>query len=285
VTTSDGATGARPDNVDRAPILTRGRVVIDPRYHDGVLFDLDGVVTDTAKVHAAAWSSLFDDFLGGRTAAAGGGDTSPFTNDDYRHFVDGKPRSDGVTDFLASRGISLPRGRPTDTGDDVTVYGLGNHKQRLFRRLLTGGVPVFDSTVVLVRRLRDLGIGVALYSSSRNCADVLIAAGIDDLFDVRVDGVLAEELGLAGKPDPAMLVEAAGRLTVRPDRCVVIEDAEAGVTAGRDGGFALVIGVARSGNADDLLRCGADVVVADAADISVRVDDHPVTSESRPERS
>jgi alpha,alpha-trehalase len=242
LTTPDGATGARPDNVDRAPILTRGRVVIDPRYHDGVLFDLDGVVTDTAKVHAAAWSSLFDDFLGGRTAAAGA-DTSPFTNDDYRHFVDGKPRSDGVTDFLASRGISLPRGRPTDTGDDVR-YGLGNHKQRLFRRLLTDGVPVFDSTVVLVRRLRDLGIGVALYSSSRNCGDVLIAAGIDDLFDVRVDGVLAEELGLAGKPDPAMLVEAAGRLTVRPDRGVVIEDAEAGVTAGRDGRFALVIGVA-----------------------------------------
>ena len=242
-----------------------------PRYHDGVLFDLDGVVTDTAKVHAAAWSSLFDDFLG-RCAAAEGGDTSPFTNDDYRHFVDGKPRCDGVTDFLASRGISLPQGRPTDKGD-VTVHGLGNRKQRLFRRLLTDGVPVFDSTVVLVRQLRDFGIGVAVYSSSRNCADVLIAGGIDDLFDVRVDGVLAEELGLAGKPDPAMLVEAASRLTVRPDRCVVIEDAEPGVTAGRDGGFALVIGVARSGNADDLLRCGADVVVADAADISVRVDD------------
>jgi alpha,alpha-trehalase len=122
----------------------------------------------------------------------------------------------------------LPQGRPTDKSDDVTVYGLGNHKQRLFRRLLTVGVPVFDSTIVLVRQLRDLGIGVAVYSSSRNCADVLIAAGIHDLFDVRVDGVLAEELGLAGKPDPAMLVEAASRLTVRPDRCVVIEDAEAG---------------------------------------------------------
>ena len=279
MTTPEAAIGARHDSADRAPIVTQEPVDIDLRFHDGVLFDLDGVVTDTAKVHAAAWSSLFDDFLGGR-AAAEGGNTSPFTNDDYRHFVDGKPRYDGVIDFLASRGIALRRGRPTDTGDDVTVYGLGNHKQRLFRRLLTDGVPVFESTVVLVRRLRDLGIGVAVYSSSRNCADVLIAAGIDDLFDVRVDGVLAEELGLAGKPDPAMLVEAAGRLTVRPDRCVVIEDAEAGVTAGRDGGFALVIGVARSGNADDLLRCGADVVVADAADISVRVDDHLVTSES-----
>jgi alpha,alpha-trehalase len=283
VTTPEAAIGARHDSADRAPIVTQEPLDIDLRFHDGVLFDLDGVVTDTAKVHAAAWSSLFDDFLGGRTAAEGG-DTSPFTNDDYRHFVDGKPRYDGVTDFRASRGISLPWGRPTDTGDDVTVCGLGNRIQRLFRRLLADGVPVFDSTIVLVRQLRDFGIGVAVYSSSRNCGDVLIAAGIDDLFDVRVDGVLAEELGLAGKPDPAMLVEAARRLTVRPDRCVVIEDAEAGVNAGRDGGFALVVGVARSGNADDLPRCGADVVVADAADISVRVDDHRITSESRPQR-
>ena len=113
LTTPDGATGAQPDNVDRVPVITRGRVVIDPRHHDRVLFDLDGVGTDTAKVDAAAWSSLFDDFLGGRTAAEGG-DTPPFTNHDYRHFMDGKPRYDGVTDFLASRGISLPRGRPTD---------------------------------------------------------------------------------------------------------------------------------------------------------------------------
>jgi alpha,alpha-trehalase len=180
--------------------------------------------------------------------------------------------------------VSGQRGRPTDTSDDVTVYGLGNHKQRLFRKLLTDGVPVFDSTVVLVRQLRDFGIGVAVYSSSRNCVDVLIAGGIDDVFDVRVDGVLADELGLAGKPDPAMLVEAASRLAVRPDRCVVVEDAEAGVTAGRDGGFALVIGVARSGNADDLLRCGADVVVADAADISVRVDDQASTTRCKDQR-
>jgi alpha,alpha-trehalase len=126
-----------------------------------VLFDLDGVVTDTAKVHAAAWSSLFDDFLGGR-AAAEGEDASPFTNDGYRHFVDGKPHLGGVTDFLASRGISLPRGRPTDDGDAVTAYGLGNRKQHLFRRLLTDGVPVFDSTIALMRQLRDFGIGVAL---------------------------------------------------------------------------------------------------------------------------
>ena len=243
-------------------------VTIDPRYHDAVIFDLDGVVTDTASIHAAAWKKLFDDFLARRPAHEGE-DHTPFTDDDYRRLVDGKPRYDGVTDFLASRGISLQRGLPSDSGDD-SVCGLGNRKQQLFLDLLADGVPLFESTVDLVRKLQDIEVATALYSSSRNCEQVLKAAGVGDLFPVRIDGVVADELGLPGKPNPAVLLEATRRLGVRPDRSVVVEDADAGVSAGRSGGFALVIGVDRTGHADELLQSGADVVVADLADVAVR---------------
>ena len=243
-------------------------VMVDPRYHDGVLFDLDGVVTDTATIHAAAWTELFDGYLS-RRAAAQGEDHTPFTEDDYLSFIDGKPRLDGVADFLKSRGISLPWGSEADH-TDTTVCGLGNRKQELFLDLLAKGVPRFESTVELVAELHDAGIGTAVYSSSRNCEHILRAAGLADLFPVRVDGLVAHELNLPGKPDPAVLLEAAKRLAVRPDRCVVVEDAQAGVRAGRDGGFALVIGVDRTGHADELLRCGADVVVPDLVAVSVR---------------
>ncbi|RDH78182.1 trehalose-phosphatase [Mycolicibacterium moriokaense] len=243
-------------------------VFIDPRYHDAVIFDLDGVVTDTAAIHAAAWKALFDDYLARRPEARGE-DHGAFTDDDYRNFVDGKPRLDGVADFLESRGISLPWGDDGDRGEN-SVCGLGSRKQQLFADLLADGVPIFDSTVEVVRELRAADIGTAVISSSRNCARILAAAGLSELFGVRIDGEVARELHLPGKPNPAIMVEAASRLGVRPDRCVVVEDAIAGVTAGRDGGFGLVIGVDRTGQGDELRRSGADVVVPDLIAVTVR---------------
>ena len=246
-------------------------VTIDPRFHDAVIFDLDGVVTDTASIHAAAWAALFNDFLQ-RRQASDDEDHSPFTDDDYRHFVDGKPRGDGVTDFLASRGISLPPGSASDSTED-TICGLGARKQEIFLEGLHAGVPVFESTVVLVRKLAHTGVAMGVYSSSRNCERILKDAGLGDLFTVRVDGVVAQDLGLPGKPDPAVLLETTRRLGAVPERSVVVEDAEAGVEAGSGGGFALVIGVDRTGHAEELRRHGADVVVPDLADVAVRTGD------------
>ncbi len=208
-------------------------VSIDARRYDAVLFDLDGVVTDTAAVHAKTWRALFDDMLSRRPQRTDE-DHSPFTDADYLHYVDGKPRTDGIRDFLAARGITLPEGRTDDDGD-ATVCGLATRKQRLFDDALADGIHPFDSTIALVRRLHAAGVGTAVYSASRNCRNVLRAAGVADLFAVRVDGIDARTLGLAGKPDPAMLLEAAHRLAVTPQRCVVVEDAESGVTAGAAG--------------------------------------------------
>ncbi|MBU3751137.1 MAG: trehalose-phosphatase, partial [Mycobacterium sp.] len=249
------------------------RVRIDPRFHDGVLFDLDGVITDTATIHQAAWTELFDTFLAGR-AALPTENHDPFTPRDYHHFLDGKPRYDGVRDFLASRGVTLPWGSPEDraaAGGQTTVCGLGNRKQELFAARIAAGVPVFDSAVSLARRLREAGVRVGVFSASRNCAAVLDAAGLSGLFEVRVDGLTIAELGLAGKPDPAMLAEASRRLGVRPGRTVVIEDSEAGVSAARAGGFGLVVGVDRTGATAETLRsAGADVVVGDLSEVRVR---------------
>jgi len=248
-------------------------VVIDPRYHDAVLFDLDGVVTDTASLHARVWAELFNEFLAG-LPPHDGENHSPFTDDDYRRFVDGTHRYDGVADFLASRGISLDRGTPADAATLATVCGLDNRKHELFRRRLADGVPTFDSTVALARQLLATGIATAVYSASRNCERILEAAGVEDLFAICVDGVIAEGLGLPGRPDPAVLLETARRLQVRPDRSVVIENAEAGVTAGHNGGFGFVLGVDRTGHGRHLLECGADAVVTDLADVTVRTGDH-----------
>ena len=202
---------------------------------------------------------MFNDFLQ-RRQASDDEDHSPFTDDDYRHFVDGKPREAGVADFLGSRGISLPPGLAADSSED-TVSGLCRRKQEIFLERLHAGVPVFESTVVLVRKLADAGVAVGVYSSSRNCEHILKDAGLGDLFTVRVDGVVAQDLELPGKPDPAVLLETTRRLGAVPGRSVVIEDAEAGVEAGSRGGFALVIGVDRTGHAEELRRHGADVVV------------------------
>lgn len=235
---------------------------IDPDRYDAVLFDLDGVVTETATVHRAAWRRLFDGYLADRPDDLGE-DHRPFTDDDYVRHVDGKPRLAGVRDFLASRGIQP---------DDETVARLGEEKNRYFHeRLDEDGVDVYASTVSLVHDLRSAGLATALFTSSRNGEAVLRRAGLLDLFEARVDGVTADELDLPGKPDPSVLLEAARRIEVAPERTVVIEDAHVGVEAGRRGGFGLVIGVDRGGAADVLHEHGADVVVGDLAEVTVAV--------------
>ena len=230
---------------------------------------MDGVVTRTAAVHAAAWKQLFDDFLEKRAAAADL-DWTPFDIDsDYRVYVDGKARYDGVRSFLASRDITLPEGAPDDPPDMETVCGLGNRKNGYFIDVLEhNGVEPFESTVRLVRCLQQLGIGTAIISASENAAAVLEAAGVGTLFPVQVDGLVARRLALLGKPDPAVFLEATRQLASVPERAIVVEDALAGVEAGRRGGFAHVIGVDRTGYPDALRESGADVVVPDLADVT-----------------
>ena len=243
--------------------------VIDAGTIHGVAFDTDGVMTDTASVHSAAWKEMFDEFLA-RRAESSGERTEPFEHGDYLRYVDGRPRYDGVRSFLRARGIELPEGDPSDPPDRETVCGLGNRKdQRFLEMIRNRGVRRFESSVDLVKDLRGRGVRVAVVSASRNMREVLDAAGIRDLFDATVDGVNSERLGLAGKPDPALFLEAAARLGVDPAEAAVVEDATAGVEAGRRGGFALVIGVGRSGDPDALLEHGADVVVSDLAEVRV----------------
>jgi beta-phosphoglucomutase family hydrolase len=227
---------------------------------DAVIFDTDGVVTDTARLHAAAWKVVFDAFLRDR-AAASGAEYRPFDEHaDYLAYVDGKPRSAGVRDFLGARGVQA---------DDRAVAELGGRKDALYLdQVRHGGVVAFPSSVVLIRALRRRHVRTAVVSASRNCAEVLARAGVSDLFDVRVDGVESARLGLAGKPDPALFLEAARRLGVAPRKAAVVEDALAGVTAGRRGGFGLVIGVDRGGQAGALLDGGADLVVADLSELT-----------------
>ena len=250
------------------------KATITRTEYDAVIFDLDGVVTQTAAVHAAAWKRLFDAYLAeraARTSTGPDGALRPFDLDaDYARYVDGKPRYDGVRDFLASRGIELPPGDPPDPPDRETVCGLGNRKNDLFNaEVREHGVKTYASTIELIHHLHDAGIRVGLMSSSKNTAMVLDVTGTNDLFEVRVDGVVAEQVGLPGKPDPAMYLETARRLGVTAARSVVVEDALSGVEAGRRGGFALVIGVDRLGQAAGLAEAGADVVVDDLAEVSV----------------
>jgi alpha,alpha-trehalase len=236
---------------------------------DAVIFDLDGVVTRTASLHAAAWKQLFDAYLAER-ATRRGEPFRPFDADaDYRQYVDGKPRYEGVRSFLESRGIVLAYGDPDDPPERETVCGLGNRKNAIFHELLTRGeVEVFDSSVALVRDLKAQGVKVALVSSSKNMIPILEATGLSDAFEVQVDGIEAEQLGFKGKPHPDSFLEAARRLGVAPERAAVVEDAIAGVEAGRAGGFGLVIGVARSGEVDALRANGADLVVGDLAELA-----------------
>jgi beta-phosphoglucomutase family hydrolase len=241
---------------------------ITPDDFDAVLFDLDGVLTSTARIHSACWKTMFDDFLSGR-AQRGQQTFQPFDiESDYKIFVDGKLRYEGVKSYLASRNISLPEGTPEDLPTAETVCGLGNRKDELVKAAIARGeVEAYPGSVALVRRLREQGIRTAVVSSSNHCEQVLRAVGILDLFDVRVDGLTAGEFGLPGKPAPETFLMAAQLLNVRPARAVVVEDAIAGVQAGRAGGFGLVVGVDRGESGDALRAQGADVVVTDLAEL------------------
>lgn len=252
--------------------MSTASIQLSRSLFDAVIFDMDGVVTRTAKVHAAAWKETFDDFLR-RHADATGRSFEPFDiKADYLRYVDGKPRYDGVRDFLASRGIDLPMGEPDDPPGRATVCGLGNRKNRRFRAMLAEqGAERYESTIDLVRRLKAAGIAAAVISASKNCRQVLQAAGIEDLFEVRVDGNDAARLDIPGKPQPAIFLRAARGLGVAPRRTVVVEDALAGVEAGRRGGFGLIIGVDRGGQAAQLARF-ADVVISDLKEVSVTSD-------------
>jgi beta-phosphoglucomutase family hydrolase len=232
------------------------------------LFDLDGVLTETAKVHTAAWKQMFDRYLHAR-AKRTGEEFVPFDSDeDYDAYVDGKPRSDGVRAFLAAREIELPEGDPGDPPDTETVAGLGNRKNEIFQRLIhEQGVEAYPGSRRYVEAVRDAGLRRAVVSSSSNCHDVLEVAGIVDLFDAVVDGVVADREHLKGKPDPDTYLAGARALGVPPEGAAVFEDALAGVEAGRAGGFPCVVGVDRigRGHARALREHGATVVVPDLA--------------------
>ncbi|MCT9931302.1 beta-phosphoglucomutase family hydrolase [Planotetraspora sp. A-T 1434] len=237
----------------------------------GCLFDMDGVLTRTATVHAAAWKKTFDRFLRERAERTG----EPFTPfdpvADYDRYVDGKRRLDGTRDFLAARGISLPEGTPGDPPGTPTVHGISNRKNALVREVLEEqGVNLFEGSVRYVRAARQAGMHRAVVSSSANTERILAAAGIADLFEARIDGAVAQRRGLSGKPAPDMYLAGADALGLKPAEAAVFEDALAGVQAGRAGGFAFVVGVDRAGQADELREHGADIVVTDLAELLER---------------
>lgn len=235
-----------------------------PRDIRTCLFDLDGVLTQTSTVHARAWKQMFDEYLRARAAREGSAFV-PFDADaDYGRYVDGKPRLDGVRDFLASRGITLPDGGPDDPPDAETVFALGQRKNALVQeRIRTDGVEVYDGSLRFLHAVRDAGYRIAVVSSSANTQAVLQVTGLEQLVDVRVDALVAQERGLAGKPAPDTFLAAAAMLDTEPARAAVFEDALSGVAAGRAGGFGCVVGVDRLHQAEALRSAGADIVVQD----------------------
>ncbi len=244
--------------------MSKPKTITKDRF-DAVLFDLDGVITATAKVHTVCWKKMFDEFLRRRP-------DEPFESfniqTDYPIHIDGKLREDGVRSFLKSRGIFLPEGDPAEPASYETVHGLGKLKDGMFKEILhEEGVEVYEGTLELVKQLRGQGIKTAVVSASKNCKAVLEAASMEHLFDVRVDGEVANQLKLPGKPAPDKFLKAAHQLGVEPQRAVVVEDAISGVQAGRAGGFGLVVGVDRKGQAEELKRHGADIVVSDPGEL------------------
>jgi beta-phosphoglucomutase family hydrolase len=232
------------------------------------LFDLDGVLTQTAKVHSAAWKQMFDDYLRKRARRTDEAFLPFDPIGEYDQYVDGKPRYDGVRAFLASRGVELPEGDPSDTPDTETIDGLGNRKNEIVLRLIREqGVQPYEGSVRYVKAVQAAGLRRAVVSSSTNCRDVLAAAGIQDLFEAIVDGVVAEREHLQGKPAPDTFLAGARTLGVEPAEAVVFEDALAGVEAGRAGRFGFVVGVDRVGQAEALRAHGADLVVDDLAEL------------------
>jgi beta-phosphoglucomutase family hydrolase len=253
----------------REAAVRRGPAVsIDRRRFDAAIFDLDGVLTDTARIHAAAWKTVLDAFLE-RRAGARGEPFVPFSQADYLAHVDGRPRGDGIRAFLAARGIRIAEGSAGASSDD-TVRGIGERKTRLFLEALRRGIEAEPGAAALLVGLRRARVRIAVASSSKNCAAILQAAGLDGRIDVRVDGVDAEALALPGKPDPALFLEAARRLGAPPTRIILFEDALAGVEAGRRGGFARVVGIDRAGQGAALRQHGADVVIRDLDEVNVR---------------
>lgn len=249
---------------------TKQRIVIHAIEFDAAIFDMDGVVTQTATVHAAAWKQLFDEYLRQRIERGEKG-FEPFDIDtDYRLYVDGRPRYDGVEAFLSSRGILLPYGNPDDPPSQETVCGLGNRKDNLFlAHVERHGVLPYRGTVQLIEQLRASGLKTGIFSASRNAGTILRGAGVSDLFEERFDGVRAEELRLPGKPAPDILLALTADLGSSALRTIVFEDAIAGVQAGRAGKFRLVIGVNRVAPSGTLIKQGADFEVGDLDELEV----------------
>ena len=249
--------------------------VVDDTEHFGLpaavtvcLFDLDGVLTQTAKVHAAAWKQMFDEFLRKHAEETGTPYVEFDAGRDYDQYVDGKPRLDGTRDFLASRGIDLPEGKESDPPGTPTIQGLSNRKNDLvLAKIKEDGVETYPGSVDYVRKVRAAGLKTAVVSSSANTVEVLETTGMTDCFDARIDGVVAKERGLKGKPAPDTFLAGAEELGVGPDAAAVFEDALAGVAAGRAGHFRIVVGVDRVGQADELRSHGADVVVRDLSEL------------------
>jgi beta-phosphoglucomutase family hydrolase len=243
------------------------RAITRDRY-DAVLLDLDGVITDTASIHAACWKQMFDEYLQNRAMQRGGAFRPFDVAADYRLYVDGKPRFDGVRDFLASRDIHLPEGSLDDPSQAETVCGLGNRKNDLVNKIIEeGGVEPFEGSVKFLGQLRSQGFKIAIVTSSQNCTAVLKAVKLDHFFDVQVDGNTIHSQHLAGKPAPDTFLMAAKLLGVEPKRAIVIEDALSGVEAGSAGSFGLVIGVARKNNGEELRHHGAHLVVNDLGEL------------------
>jgi beta-phosphoglucomutase family hydrolase len=239
-----------------------------PEQIQACLFDLDGVLTKTATVHAAAWKEMFDQFLMARSAATGQVMASFDSHGDYDNYVDGKPRADGTRDFLASRGIHLPEGSDDDPPDADTVKGLGSRKNRIvLRRIRDNGVEAYEGSVLVLKKAREAGLRRVVVSSSANCHDVLVAAGLIDLVEGWIDGLVAGRENLKGKPAPDTFLAGARLAGVEPSQAAVFEDALAGVEAGRAGAFGWVVGVDRVGQAEALKAHGADVVVSDLAEL------------------
>jgi beta-phosphoglucomutase-like phosphatase (HAD superfamily) len=253
-------------------IPERGSTGVDGRqglHFEAAIFDMDGVVTNTAAAHSVAWKQTFDEFLKQRVANHGEQFTE-FSRDDFRRFVDGRPRYNGVDAFLRSRGIELPRGKPNDPPGCDTVCGLGNRKNVLFNEIIEReGVRTFDSTISLAREMVGRGIKIGLATSSYNSEEVLGRTSIPRLFEAVVDGVESARRGLRGKPDPDIFAAAAADLGVPNGQAIIIEDAVSGVQAGAKGGFALVIGIAREGNEPELRENGADIVVRDLSETNL----------------
>ena len=236
--------------------------------YDAILFDLDGVITNTANLHANCWKQVFDEYLQKRASERQEAFRPFDPATDYQLYVDGKPRFDGVRDFLRSRGIQLPEGNLDDPGSIETVHGLGNRKDHMVNRVITEvGVEAYTGTVQFIHQVRRDGFKIAVVTSSQHCDAVLRATKLDEFFEVRVDGNVIEKQHLAGKPAPDTFLAAARLLGVDPKRTVVIEDALPGVEAGSNGKFGLVIGVARKGNAEELKRHGAHLTVEDLGEL------------------